>query len=117
MRSSIGALSKTSQITRPLMSLLAKDAPFTFGNECHEAFQIIKKALIFASIIQPPDWNLPFEIMCDASDFAVGAILGQTKDKKHYAISYASKTLSRPPINYATTKKEFVGCCLWNRQV
>jgi len=44
-------------------------------------------------IIQPPDWNLPFEIMCDASDFAVGAVLGQTKDKKHYAISYASKNL------------------------
>jgi len=43
--------------------------------------------------------------MCDANDFAVGAILGQTKDKKHYAISYASKTLSGPQLNYATTKK------------
>ena len=43
--------------------------------------------------------------MCDASDFAVGAILGQTKDKKHYAISYASKTLSGAQLNYATTEK------------
>ena len=83
-----------SQIARPLTSLLAKDAPFTFGDECHEAFQIIKKALVLAPILQPPDWNLPFEIMCDASDFAVGAVLGQTKDKKYYAISYASKTLA-----------------------
>jgi hypothetical protein len=46
--------------------------------------------------------------MCDASDFAVGAILGQTKDKKHYAISYASKTLARPQLNYATTEKELL---------
>ena len=85
-----------SQIARPLTSLLAKDSPFIFNDECHTAFQILKKALISAPIIQPPDWKLPFEIMCDASDFAVGAVLGQTKDKKHYAISYASKTLSGP---------------------
>jgi hypothetical protein len=85
-----------SQIARPLTSLLVKDAPFIFTDECHESFQILKKALISTLIIQPPDWNLPFEIMCDASDFAVGAALGQTKDKMHYAISYASKTLSGP---------------------
>jgi hypothetical protein len=46
--------------------------------------------------------------MCDASDFAVGAILGQTKDKKHYAISYASKTLTGPQLNYSTTEKELL---------
>jgi hypothetical protein len=97
-----------SQIARPLTSLLAKDVPFIFNNECHEAFQILKQALILAPIIQPPDWTLPFEIMCDASDFAVGAVLGQTKDKKHYAISYASKTLTGPHLNYATTKKELL---------
>jgi hypothetical protein len=46
--------------------------------------------------------------MCDASDFAVGAALGQTEDKMHYAISYVSKTLSGPQLNYATTKKELL---------
>ena len=46
--------------------------------------------------------------MCDASDFVVGAVLGQTKAKKHYAISYASKTLSGPQLNYATTEKELL---------
>jgi hypothetical protein len=46
--------------------------------------------------------------MCDASDYAVGAILGQTKDRKHHAITYASKTLIRPQLNYATTKKELL---------
>jgi hypothetical protein len=66
----------------------------------------LKKALISAPIIQPPDWHLPFEIMCDGSDYAVGAVLSQTKDKKHYAISYASKTPTGPELNYTTTKKE-----------
>jgi hypothetical protein len=46
--------------------------------------------------------------MCDASDFVVGVVLGQTKDKKHYAISYTSKTLTRPQLNYSTTKKELL---------
>ena len=46
--------------------------------------------------------------MCDASDFAVGAVLGQTKDKKHHAIAYASKTLTRPQLNFATTEKELL---------
>ena len=71
-------------------------------------FQILKKALILAPIIQPPDWTMPFEITSDASNFAVGGVLGQTKDKKHYAISYASKTLSGPQLNYATTEKEML---------
>jgi len=70
-----------SQIARPLTNLLAKDAPSEFTDECLRAFRILKKALVSAPIIQPPDWTLPFEIMCDASDYAVGAVLGQTKDK------------------------------------
>ena len=88
--------------------MLAKYAPFEFDDECLNAFQILKKALISTPIIQPPDWSLPFEILCDASDYAVGAVLGQTKDRKHHAISYASKILSGPQLNYATTKKELL---------
>jgi hypothetical protein len=56
----------------------------------------VKKAPFSAPIIQPPDWNLPFEIMCGASDYDVGTVLGQSKDKMEYAISYASKTLIGP---------------------
>jgi hypothetical protein len=97
-----------SHIARPLTSLLAKDAPFEFDDECLNAFQILKKALISAPIIQPPNWSLPFKIMCDASDYVVGAVLGQTKDRKHHAISYASKTLSEPQLNYVTTEKELL---------
>jgi hypothetical protein len=87
---------------------LAKDVPFEFDDACLKAFETLKKVLTSAPIIQPPDWSLPFEIMCDASDYAVGAMLGQCKDKKHHAIAYASKTLSGPPLNYATTKKELL---------
>ena len=47
--------------------------------------------------------------MCGASDYAVGAILGQTGDKKLHAIAYASKTLTGPQLNYATTEKELMG--------
>jgi hypothetical protein len=88
--------------------LLAKDAPFELDDECLNAFQTFKKAVISASIIQLPNWSLPFEIMCDASDYALEVVLGQTKDRKHHAISYASKTLSRPQLNYATTEKELL---------
>ena len=87
---------------------MAKDVPFEFDDACLKSFEILKKALTSAPIIQPPDWSLPFEITCDASDYAVGAVLGQTKDRKHLAISYASKTMSGPQLNYAITKKELL---------
>jgi hypothetical protein len=61
-----------SNIARPLTSLLAKDFPFHFDDECLKAFNTLKEALISAPIIQPPNWKVPFEIMCDASDYAVG---------------------------------------------
>jgi hypothetical protein len=64
--------------------------------ECLQAFVTLKKALISALVIQPPDWHLPFEIICGASDYTVRAVLGQSKDKKQYVISYASKTLAGP---------------------
>ena len=82
-----------SKISRPLTNLLQKDIHFVFDDDCLEAFETLKKALISAPIVQPPDWNLPFEIMCDASDYAVGVVLGQRVDKKLNLIHYASKTL------------------------
>ena len=97
-----------SQIARPLTSLLAKDVPFNFDDDCLQSFHILKKALVSAPVIQPPDWSLPFEIMCDASDFDVGVVLGQTKYRKHYVIFCASKTLTGPQLNYATTEKELL---------
>ncbi|KAK1606109.1 hypothetical protein QYE76_029782 [Lolium multiflorum] len=69
---------------------------------------MLKKALTTAPVVEPPDWNFPFEIMCDASDFAVGAVLGQRVDKKLNVIHYASKTLDAAQRNYATTEKELL---------
>jgi hypothetical protein len=97
-----------SHIVRPLTNLLAKNVPFDFDDACLKSFETVKNALISAPIIQPPDWFLPFEIMCDASDYAVGSVLGKTKDKKHHAIAYASKTSTGPQLNYATTEKELL---------
>jgi hypothetical protein len=73
-----------SQIARPLTHLLAKDALLIFTEECLQSFHTLEKALISAPVIQPPEWHPPFEIMCDASDYAVGAVLSQSKGKKHY---------------------------------
>jgi hypothetical protein len=64
-----------SQIARPLTHLLAKDAPFIFMEECLQSFHTLKEALISAPVIQPPNWHLPFEIMCDANNYAVGVVL------------------------------------------
>jgi hypothetical protein len=81
---------------------------YDFDEECLRAFQTSKQSLISAPIMQPLDWNLPFEIMCDTSDYAVGAVLGQRKEGKVHAIYYASKTLNDAQVNYATTKKELL---------
>jgi len=97
-----------SLITKPLTSLLLKDADFIFDDSCLKAFCRLKGALITSPIIQLPDWNLPFEIKCDASDYAVGAVLRQRRYKKMRAIYYASKTLDGAQVNYATTEKELL---------
>ena len=96
-----------SHIAKPLTNLLGKDAPFNFDDDCLLPFYTLKKALVTAPIIQPPDWSLPFEIMCDASDYVVGAVLGQCKDKQHYAISYASKTLTGPSSTMPQRRRNF----------
>ncbi|WZZ44734.1 hypothetical protein YC2023_040993 [Brassica napus] len=97
-----------SMITRPLTRLLCKEATFSFDVECLQAFKKLKGELISAPIIQPPDWDLPFEIMCDASDYAVGAVLGKKKDGKTHVIYYASQTLNDAQMRYATTEKEML---------
>ncbi|GJR10338.1 reverse transcriptase domain-containing protein [Tanacetum coccineum] len=61
-----------------------------------------------APILVAPDWDLPFEIMCDASDFAVGAVLGQRKTKHFQPIHYASKTMTEAQAHYTTTEKELL---------
>ena len=80
-----------SKIARPLTNLLAKDLPFDFNDECFKSWE---KAIPTAPIISALDWAQPFEIMCDASDFAIGAVLGQRIDNREHVIYYSSRTLN-----------------------
>nr|GEW64563.1 reverse transcriptase domain-containing protein [Tanacetum cinerariifolium] len=97
-----------SKIARPMTHLLEKETPFVFSNDCIDAFETLKKMLTEALILVVPDWNLPFELMCDASDFAIGTILGQRKTKHFQPIHYASKTMTEAQIHYTTTEKEML---------
>nr|KAJ0200809.1 hypothetical protein LSAT_V11C600336230 [Lactuca sativa] len=83
------------------------DVDFDFNVACHEAFDKLKR-LAHAPIIQRPNWELPFEIMRDASNFAIGVILGQKEGKASQVIYYASKTLDNALANYSTTEKELL---------
>ncbi|KAL5542831.1 hypothetical protein UlMin_010541 [Ulmus minor] len=65
------------KITKPLCELLVKDVVFDFSKDCLDAFETLKEKLISSPIIVAPDWELPFTLMCDASDYAIGAVLGQ----------------------------------------
>ena len=97
-----------SAIARPLCTLLAKDVPFTWSQACDTAFTKLKNMLVSPPIMRSPNWDLPFEIMCDASDYAIRAMLGQREDKKAFVIYYASKTLDSAQANYTTTEKKFL---------
>ncbi|GJU12577.1 reverse transcriptase domain-containing protein [Tanacetum coccineum] len=87
---------------------LMKDVKFDFFDDCKKAFNILKEKLTTAPIIISPDWNVPFELMCDASDFEVGAVLGRRIDGKFKPIYYASKTLNNAQEHYTTIEKELL---------
>ncbi|KAM1006077.1 hypothetical protein ACFX2A_002871 [Malus domestica] len=97
-----------SKIAQPLCRLLQKDVAFDFDDAYSTAFKQLKEALTSAPIITPPDWSLPFELMCDASDYVIGAVLGQRKNKQPHVIYYASRTLNDAQLNYSTTEKELL---------
>ena len=97
-----------SKIATPLCDLLKKDVTFDLTDECKHAFDTLKAHLTAAPIIKAPDWSLPFEIMCDASDYAVGAVLGQRVGRASHVIYYASMTLNGAQKNYSTTEKELL---------
>ena len=97
-----------SKIARPLCRLLEKDAKFNFDESWQRSFEEIRSKLVEAPIMAKPDWDKEFEIMCDASDYAMGAVLGQRTDKMFKAIYYASKTFNEAQENYSTTENEML---------
>nr|GEY19068.1 reverse transcriptase domain-containing protein [Tanacetum cinerariifolium] len=97
-----------SKISRLMTYLFEKNTLFIFFEDCIKAFQMLKKKLTEAPILIAPNWDLPFELMCDASDFAIGAVLGQRHEKHFKPIHYASKTMTGAESNYTTTEMEML---------
>ena len=97
-----------SKISRPLCRLLQKYAKFDFDKSCLSAFKDIKSKLVIIPVMVTPDWNKEFEIICDASDYAKGTVLGQRNEKILRAIYYARKTFNQAQENYSTTDNEML---------
>ncbi|XP_019261991.1 PREDICTED: uncharacterized protein LOC109239853 [Nicotiana attenuata] len=97
-----------SKIANPLCKFLEKYHLFVFSDDSGVAFEELKKRLVYSPIIVAPDWEQPFELMCDASDYVVGAVLGQRNEKVMHPIYYASRTLSGAQLNYTVTEKEML---------
>ncbi|XP_042005760.1 uncharacterized protein LOC121754476 [Salvia splendens] len=97
-----------TKIAQPLTRLLQNDVEFEFSDACKAAFQFLTDRLISSPIICAPDWNHLFEVMCDASDYAMGAVLGQNIEGKSYVIFYTSKTLNQAQKNCGVTEKEML---------
>ena len=97
-----------SKIAKPLYELLEKDTKFAWNKACQKSFEKLKSHMTTASIVRAPNWKLPFDVMCDASDLAIRAVLGQREDGKPYVVYYASKTLNEAQRNYTTTAKELL---------
>nr|GEU78057.1 reverse transcriptase domain-containing protein [Tanacetum cinerariifolium] len=96
------------EVDRAKVDIIAKLPHPTTVKDCIKAFQMLKKKLTEAPIFIVPNWDLPFELMCDASDFAIGAVLGQRHEKHFKPIYYASKTMNDAESNYTTTEKEML---------
>ena len=97
-----------SKITKPLYKLLEKDAKFIWDVDCEKSFEELKAYLTTTPIVRAPKCYLPFEVMCDASDLAIGVVLEQREGGKPYVVYYASKTLNEAQRNYTTTEKKLM---------
>ncbi|GJT67160.1 reverse transcriptase domain-containing protein [Tanacetum coccineum] len=96
------------EVDKAKVDLLEKDTPFEFNDECQKAFKLLKEKLTCEPVIVSPNWNIPFELMCDASDFAVGAVLDKKDGKNFHPIYFASKTLNPAQQKYIVTEKELM---------
>ena len=88
-----------------MFKLLTKDSKFQWTESCQNAFEILKAKLSVAPILMGPDWSLPFHISIDASDTAIGGVLGQKEGQAPYAIYFISRNLTPAALNYNVTEK------------
>jgi len=97
-----------SKTAKPLTALLNKDISFEWSTECQIAFEKLKQKLVEASVLQYPDFERPFILTTDASQFAIGSILSQGTPGQDRPIAYASRTLNKAEQAYSTTEKELL---------
>ena len=97
-----------TKVASPMFKLLTKDTKFCWDDNCQSAFEELKAKLSMAPVLRGPNWSLPFHISTDASDTALGGVLGQKENQQNYAIYFTSKNLTPPELNYTVTEKEFL---------
>ncbi|XP_070022335.1 uncharacterized protein [Nicotiana sylvestris] len=85
-----------------------RDAKFVFNEECMKTFELLMYKLTTTPIITTPNWSIPLELMRDASDVAVGAVLGKRVNKMFHPVYYARKTMNDAQVNYTVTEKELL---------
>ncbi|CAK1583549.1 unnamed protein product [Parnassius mnemosyne] len=95
-----------SKIAKPFTNLLKKNVPFDCQNEQQLAFETLKNCLTTAPILANPDFTKPLVLNCDASNFAISAILSQGPIGNDRSVAYASRTLNKAACNYSITEKE-----------
>nr|GEW70086.1 hypothetical protein [Tanacetum cinerariifolium] len=106
-----------SKISRPMTHLLEKNSPFIFSNECIQAFRTLKDKLTEAPILIALNWDQPFELICDASDYAVSAVLGQRIEKHFRPIHYASKTIEKEMLAIVYAFEKFRSYLIMNKSI
>lgn len=98
-----------SSIIAPITNLLRKRTKFSWTPDCDKSFRQLKEYLTHAPILNCPDYNLPFQVQCDASAYGLGAVLIQISPDGEKVICYASRSLNRAERNYSTTERECLG--------
>jgi hypothetical protein len=101
-------IKKNSKLASPLFFLLTKDVDFRWTSNCEFSFTDLKQKLSTTLILRGPNWALPFHNSSDASDTAIGAVLGKQEDKEPYSIYYISKNMAPTELNYTVTEREFL---------
>jgi hypothetical protein len=101
-----GFIPNFTSLATLLFKLLSKEAEFKWDDECQISFEILKQNLSTTPVLRGPNWSLPFHICTDASDTALGEVLGQRENQMPYDIYFVSENLSLAEVNYMVTEKE-----------
>lgn len=100
---------KFAKIAKPLTFLLKKNIPFVWTNKCDDAYEELKNKIMYPPLLTYPDWEKEvFNLMTDASQFAIGAVLSQGELPLDKPIAYASRTLNQAETNYSVIQKELL---------